>query len=77
MKKVKAKISRNGEVSIEFIGFRGEECTDERERLRKILLDFGIVLEPKRIEKKTAKQIASEIASSEEETKVGFRKVVL
>ena len=74
MKKVKAEISRNGKVSIEFIGFRGEECADERERLRKIMLDFGIMLEPKRIEKKTAQQIAREVAFSEEETKVSFRR---
>jgi hypothetical protein len=73
MKKVEAVVSRDGEVSIEFIGFKGEECTDERERLRKVMLDFGIMLDPKKIEKKTAQQIAREVAFGEE-TRVSFRR---
>jgi hypothetical protein len=74
MKKVKAEIGKNGKVSIEFIGFKGEECTDERERLRKVMLDFGVMLEPKKIEKKTAQQIAREVAFGKEGTRVSFRR---
>jgi hypothetical protein len=68
MRKIRAEISRGGEVSIEFIGFKGEECADERERLRKVMSDFGIMLEPIKIKKKTVQQMAREVVLSEETT---------
>lgn len=70
MRGIIAKIERNGKVSIEFIGFVGEECSEERERLRKIMVDFGVMLETERITKKTIQQISNEVAGSEEKTGV-------
>ena len=60
MRKIKAEINPNGKLSLEFIGFIGEECTEERQRLRKVMVDFGVTLEPEKIAKKTAQQIAME-----------------
>jgi len=67
MKKVKAEVSPNGKVSLEFVGFAGEGCTEERQRLRKILLDLGLVLELEKITKKTFQQIAIETNETEKE----------
>lgn len=74
MRGIIAEIGKNGKVKIEFIGFVGEECSDERERLRKIMLDFGVTLETERITKKTNEQISKEIAGSEEKTGITFRR---
>ena len=57
MRKIKAEINPNGKLSLEFIGFVGEECTEEQQRLRKIMLDFGVTLEPEKITKKTVQQL--------------------
>jgi len=74
MRGIKAKINKNGKVYIEFIGFVGEECSDERERLRKIMLDFGVMLEKERITKKTIQQISKEVAGSEKKMGTPFRR---
>jgi len=72
MRSIVAKIDKNGKVHIEFIGFVGEECSDEREQLRKVMLDFGVMLETEKITKKTIQQISKEIAGSEEEIGITF-----
>jgi hypothetical protein len=66
MRKIKAEIDPNGKLSVEFIGFMGEECTEERERLRKIMVDFGVMLEPEKITKKSARQITLETNATEQ-----------
>ena len=67
MRKVKVEINPNGRVSLEFIGFVGEECKEERERLRRIMLEFGVMLESEKITKKTAQQTAIESDVTEKE----------
>ena len=67
MKKVIGEVSPAGEVSLEFVGFPGEECTEERQRLRKVLLDLGLELELEKITKKTFQQIAVETDVTEKE----------
>lgn len=74
MRGIMAKIDRNGKVSIEFIGFVGGECSEERERLQKIMVDFGVMLETERITKKTIQQISKEVAGSEEKTGTTLRR---
>lgn len=74
MRKVKAEIDRHGKVNIEFIGFKGDECTDERERLRKVMLDFGVMLDPEKIQKKTALQISREVATEHRKEGISFRR---
>ena len=71
MRRVKAEINRDGTVNLEFIGFVGAECSEERERLRDVLLGLGVVLEPQKITKKNNEQIALEIgAAKQQETRI-------
>lgn len=73
MKKVVVEINEQGEIKIEFVGFVGSACSDERERIKKILLGWGIDLTPKEIRKKTPEQIASEVKRGEQLTrKAGY-----
>jgi len=69
MKQVKAEINKDGKIRIEFIGFRGNECVEERERLRKIMQDLGVILEVKEIRRKTEQEILSELKLSGEKTR--------
>jgi hypothetical protein len=69
MREVKAEIDKSGKVRIEFIGFRGDECAEERERIRKIMQDLGVTLEIKEVRKKTAQEILGELRLSGEKTR--------
>lgn len=51
---------------MEFVGFAGEECEEERERLREILVGLGVMLRPEQIKKKPTTQILEEIEASNE-----------
>lgn len=66
MKKLKVEVDPKGTVNLEFSGFKGEECTEERERLRRALLDLGVMLETEKIEKKSPEQLASEITATKD-----------
>lgn len=77
MRKVKAEIDKSGKVRIEFIGFVGEECVEERERLRKIMLDFGVMLETEEIVKKPAQQISREVVTTAKKLSRHFNEVNL
>jgi hypothetical protein len=67
MRKVIAEVSPDGKIGLEFVGFAGDECTEERQRLRKILLDLGLMLEPEKITKKSSQQITTETNMVEKE----------
>lgn len=67
MRRIEAEISLMGKLRLEFVGFAGEKCEEERERLRKILLDSGVALRPEQIRKKSTAQILEEMASNEKE----------
>jgi len=69
MRKIKAEINPNGKLSLEFIGFIGEECREERDRLRKIMVDFGVMLESEKITKKSAQQVTLETGAIERKKK--------
>ena len=71
MKQIKALVDVKGEVNLEFVGFGGEECSEKRERLRKVLLEFGVMLDPQEIRKKSPSQISKELSQlSRERLKV-------
>ena len=44
MKQIIAKVGVKGEVNLEFTGYTVDACSEERERLRKVLLGFGLSL---------------------------------
>lgn len=68
LKKVSsAAIDPGGNVTLEFTGFPGQECSHERERLRSAVLGYGIELKAGKIETKRAERIASEMSHTERE----------
>ena len=72
MKQIKAEIGIKGAVSLEFVGFAGEECTEAREQLRKVLLGLGVMLDPQEVRKKSPSQISEELSEpSRKQLKVG------
>lgn len=64
MKRIKAMIHDDGEINLEFVGFKGDECTETREKLQEILLEFGVKLNPEKIMKKSPSQISPEISKN-------------
>lgn len=64
MKRLRAEVETDGSVSLDFIGFRGEQCTEERARLQEALKAVGVLLEPESIHKKSAQQIEAEAPAS-------------
>jgi acetate kinase len=66
LKKITAKIRPNGRIIIEFTGFVGEECMEERQRFARTLMEFGLMLDTEKIERKSARQIAKEISRGEQ-----------
>ncbi len=70
MKRIQAEISFGGKLRLEFVGFAGEECEVERERLREILVGAGVSLRPEQIKKKSPAQILEEVANSKKESEL-------
>ncbi|MEM2941652.1 MAG: hypothetical protein QW304_08925 [Thermoproteota archaeon] len=62
MKAIRTEISKGGRVKIEFIGFPGNSCSQERERLREVLISLGLELDPGGIQRKSDMQIAEELS---------------
>jgi len=59
------EIDEKGDVKIEFVGFPGNSCSEERERIREILLGLGVELDPEEIQRKSSEQIARELKGSD------------
>jgi len=68
LRRIKAEISLAGKLRLEFVGFAEEACEEERERLRKILVESGVALRPEKIIKKSATQILEEMATNKKES---------
>lgn len=62
MRTIKVSIDTGGKTKVEFAGFTGDACSDERERLEKILTAFGVDLQVVEVERKPSGQIAAEIS---------------
>lgn len=60
MKKITARIGPSGRIVLEFTGFVGDECMEERQRLARTLVEFGLMLDTEKLERKDARQIALE-----------------
>jgi len=58
--KVKAKVNRKGKLSLEFIGFTGDDCVAEREKLKAQMLSLGVPLVPDKVVEKTRQQTIDE-----------------
>lgn len=60
MKKIEAEIDLAGKLCLEFVGFAGEDCEEERERLRKVLVESGVALRLEQVKRKSSSQILEE-----------------
>jgi acetate kinase len=66
LKKITARVGPNGRIVLEFTGFIGEECMEERQRFAKTLVEFGLMLDTEKLERKNARQIALETSMDEQ-----------
>ncbi len=71
-KEVDVKIDRRGRVETDFKGFRGVDCLEEAERLRRVLVGLGLEIEVTEARQKTDAEIMAEIGESED-SKTGVR----
>jgi hypothetical protein len=69
MKSIKAKILTNGQVLFDFSGFHGRECYEELEKIQKLILSFGIMIEQEKIQFKDSQGVTGEIRTPQTEKK--------
>jgi len=62
-------VDRKGRVTADFAGFPGEECREEEEKLRQLLIGLGVVLEQTAFRPKDPAEIAAELGVDEEQGK--------
>lgn len=66
-KKVEVVVAPDGRLETNFIGFLGEECFDEAEKLKRALQAVGLEIDPLEVVKKGPERIAVESGLEEEE----------
>ncbi len=66
-KKVEVVVTPDGRLETNFIGFLGEECFDEAEKLKRALQAVGLEIDPLEVVKKGPGRIALETGQAEEE----------
>ncbi|QUL98772.1 MAG: DUF2997 domain-containing protein [Candidatus Fermentithermobacillus carboniphilus] len=65
-RRIDVEIGRNGEIKVEYSGFEGETCFEEKEALEKALKEMGLWAIPITIVRKTSSQISDEIGMEQE-----------
>lgn len=58
---IEIRVDERGRLRVEFIGFAGELCLEEAERLQKVLSGLGLKVTVSDLEMKTAAQIEQEL----------------
>ncbi|MHB8928101.1 MAG: DUF2997 domain-containing protein [Bacillota bacterium] len=66
-KKVEVVVAPDGRIETNFIGFLGDECFDEAEKLKRALQAVGLEIDPAEVVKKGPERIALETGQAEEE----------
>jgi len=72
-RKIEVSIGDDGQVEVEFIGFAGDDCFDEAERLQDVLARMGLKVDVQDIVTKSAAQIEEELGIEAEEEEVQVR----
>lgn len=57
---MRVTVDRRGEVHVDLIGYLGEECAAEEERLRDALASFGLAVEVDALRGKSPKEMVAE-----------------
>lgn len=66
MRRIEVTVDRQGRITANFIGFRGNECEDEAEALRRALRSLGLVALPFQVLRKSEEEIVAETREPEE-----------
>lgn len=64
-RQIEVTVDRQGRLNVNFIGFRGMECHEEAEMLRRALRDIGLLAAPIRIEEKSEEEMLAETREPE------------
>jgi hypothetical protein len=72
---VDIQVQKDGTFRAEFSGFAGDDCIDEAEKLRSVLADFGVLVDPIAVERKDPAQIAIETGEDESLDQKGRQEV--
>lgn len=75
VRKIEVTVDRQGRITANFIGFRGNECEDEAETLRRALRSLGLVALPLQVMRKSEEEIGQETGEAEEERPAVRRQV--
>lgn len=62
---IEVTVDRQGRLRVNFIGFRGPECHEEAEMLRRALRDLGLLAAPLYVEEKSEEEILAETREPE------------
>ncbi len=65
--KIEVEIGPDGKIKMEFIGFAGDECYDEAERVQGILSGLGVKADVLSTHRKPGGQIEAELGVDEED----------
>jgi len=66
-RKIEVVVTTDGRIEANFIGFIGEECFDEAEKLRRVLQAVGVEVDPSEVIRKGPERITLEAGLGEEE----------
>ena len=65
-RQIEVTVDRQGRIRVNFIGFRGPECQEEAEMLRRALRDLGLMAVPLHVEEKSEEEMLAETREPEE-----------
>lgn len=65
--RIEVAITSEGKMKMEFVGFAGEDCFDEAERIQKALAGFGIKTDVVNTVRKPGGQIEAELGLDEKD----------
>jgi hypothetical protein len=75
VRRIEVTVDRQGRITANFIGFRGNECEDEAEALRRALRSVGLVALPLHVLRKSEEEIVEETREPEEAREEARRQV--
>ena len=73
-RRIEVSIDKKGQVQVEFIGFVGDTCFDEAERLQAVLAKMGLKVDVEQVIRKSAGQIEHELGVEESKDELVVRR---
>lgn len=66
---IEVRVDERGRLRVEFIGFAGEMCLEEAERLQKVLSGLGLKVKVSDLQMKSSDQIQRELGLDQKPTR--------